>query len=95
MNENTKEQECCTDHSIIWDMESIEIRQGDGSPDGEFDEAIEFKGQCQKCKRVFLKTFVDPRYSELKQPDNELVNTYREQIAIQAYSNEKAKVYVV
>lgn len=85
----------CKHHNILWDMESIEIRIGDGSPDGEFDEAVEFSGVCLNagCGRKFIKTFVDPRYFETTNED--MIDVFRESIKNQAYSTEVAKVKLV
>lgn len=59
------------EHEILWDYRSIDIRMGDNSPDGEFDEAVEFEGKCIICNQKFLKTFVDPRFTFLSD-DNEI-----------------------
>ena len=66
----------------------MDIRSGDNTPDGDFDEAVEFRGRCtnEGCNRTFLKTYLDPVYSELN-PDNELNDAFRESIRSQKYED--------
>ena len=78
----------CKSHDVIWDLGTMEIRRADEHAEkvgDDFDEAVEIQGKCVNCSRVFLKTYLDPRYSELKQPDNELTDAFRESIRTQNY----------
>lgn len=60
---------------------------GEGkSSDDDFDEAVEFEGKCNKCHCTFLKTYVDPRYSQLVGKNRELENAHRENIALQKFA---------
>ncbi len=80
----------CKHHDIVWDSSSIEIRYANESDQfvgDDFEDAVEFKGKCLNCQRIFLKTYLDPTYSELKQPDNELENAYRESIKTQQFKD--------
>lgn len=66
----------------------MEIRQPDDHDEfvGEdFDDAVEFTGKCSYCLQVFLKTFVDPRFSIVLPPDNTVENAFRESIKTQRY----------
>lgn len=77
----TAELKICTDHKIVWDKDSMEIRSGED----KFDEAVEFEGKCTECGTVFLKTYLDPVYTVLKGEDREMVNAWDYQIAEQQF----------
>lgn len=82
----------CKHHIIEWNLSTIEIRYGDENDmERNFDEAIEFTGKCinENCEQKFLKTFLDPVYTTLKNGDIE--NAYAESIKSEKYIGDYPK----